>query len=168
VKLALALAAALALAPPFASKAAERAPADIVADIYRIAAGPKGDYQTSGIEDPQVRKTFTHRLLLAMDAMNRRSKKENEPILDFDPITASQDPSVADLKIEPESGDLAHPVVDASFDQGAAERAVVRYIFVREGAVWKLDDIAGGNGGNKWSLREIITPKSLKESIAPK
>jgi hypothetical protein len=142
-----------------AAFASERAPAEIVADIYRIAAGPKGDYQTPGIDDPRVKKTFTRSLLRAMDAMDRRSKKRNEPILDFDPITASQDPSVADLKIAPEPGDPARPVIDASFDQGGTERAIVRYMFARDGNSWKVDDIAGSSGGEKWSLREIIAPK---------
>ncbi len=147
------------LLTPIAAFAAERAPAEIVADIYRIAGGPQGDFQTSGIEDKAVRAQLSRSLVKAMDAMNKRSKKTNEPILDFDPISDSQDPSVNDLKIAPEAGDPAHPIVDASFDSGAPERRIVRYIFVREGKGWKIDDISGGAGEGKWDLREIITPK---------
>jgi hypothetical protein len=152
----LALAASLAPLPAFA---AERAPAQIVADIYRIAGGPQGDYQTGGIEEKGVRAQFTRSLLKAIDAMNKRSKAANEPILDFDPITDSQDPTVNDLKIAPEPGESAHPIVDASFDSGASERRVVRYAFVREGIAWKVDDISGGSGDGKWDLRQIIAPK---------
>ncbi len=152
------LALALLLAPVSAS-AAERAPAEIVTEIYRIAGGPQGDFQTSGIEDKGVRAQLSRTLVKAMDAMNRRSKATDEPILDFDPITDAQDPSVNDLKIAPEAGDPAHPIVDASFDSGAPERHIVRYVFVREGKAWKVDDISGGAGEGKWDLREIIASK---------
>jgi hypothetical protein len=139
--------------------AAERTPADLVADIYRIAGGPLGDYQTKGIDEKGVRQQFSRSLLKAMDAMNQRSKKTNEPILDFDPITDSQDPSVVDLKIAPDPGDPARPIIDASFDRGDNARDIVRYVFVREGNAWKLDDISGGADDSKWDLREIITSK---------
>ena len=149
-----------ALLAPIAAFAAERTPTDIVTDIYRIAAGPKGDYMAAGIDDPRVRKQFSHSLLKAMDAMNLRAKKTGELLLDFDPITSSQDPSVFDLKIEPEPGDSAHPVVDASFNRAASEndlkRHIVRYIFLREGNAWKLDDIGGTVADDKWSLRETL------------
>jgi hypothetical protein len=155
------LLAGLACASALATSAlaAERTPADLVADIYRIAGGPLGDYQTKGIDEKGVRQQFSRSLLKAMDAMNRRSKKTNEPILDFDPITDSQDPSVVDLKITPEPGDPARPIIDASFDRGENARDVVRYAFVREGNAWKLDDISGGADDSKWDLREIITAK---------
>ena len=155
----LALLALALLLGPVSTFAAERAPAEIVTDIYRIAGGPQGDFQTSGIEDKAVRAKLSRSLAKAMDAMNKRSKATNEPILDFDPITDSQDPTVNDLKIAAEAGDPAHPVVDASFDSGASERHILRYIFVREGKAWKVDDIGGGAGDGKWDLREIITPK---------
>ena len=34
----------------------------------------------------------------------------------------------------------------------------MRYLFVREGDAWKVDDIAGGAGDDKWDLRDIIKP----------
>ena len=111
------------------------------------------------IDEKGVRQQFSRSLLKAMDAMNLRSKKTNEPILDFDPITDSQDPSVVDLKIAPEPGDPSRPIVDASFDRGENARDIVRYVFVREGNAWKLDDINGGAGDSKWDLREIIAAK---------
>jgi hypothetical protein len=156
---------AAALAGLFASPvlADDPAPKDMVTEIYHIAAGPKGDYQTvSAFDDKQVRKNFTKSLLAADSAMNARSKKLNEPILDFDPITNSQDPSVRNLTIAVESADAAKTIVAASFDsEGSKTRNVVRYIFVRDGAAWKLDDISGENGGaDKWDLRAIMNPKA--------
>ena len=136
-------------------------PAEMVAEIYTIAAGPAGDYQTpSAITIPAGRRMLSAALRKAMDAMEERSAKLNEPILDFDPVTCSQDPSVIDLKIAPEAADSRHATVAASFAQSdKPARVVVRYIFVREGAEWKLDDIKGVDGARKWDLRAIIKPK---------
>ena len=85
--------------------------------------------------------------------MDARSKKLNEPILDFDPVTNSQDPQVEKLTIAAE-GDAA---AAATFFSGDVKH-VVRYSFVREDGAWKVDDIAGGAGDDKWDLRDIIKP----------
>ncbi len=147
----LVLAGASLLSP--AALAAEAAPADIVASIYRIYAGPKGDYQSGSIEDKRVAAFFTKSLRAALKAMNARSKKLNEPILDFDPVTDSQDPQVERLSIAPQS----ETVVAATFFSGELKH-VVRYVFVREDGAWRIDDIAGGAGDGKWDLREIVKP----------
>jgi hypothetical protein len=120
-------------------------PSEMVADLYAIAAGPR---------------MLSAALRKAMDAMEERSAKLNEPILDFDPVTNSQDPSVIDLKIAPEAADAHHATVAASFAQSdKPARVVVRYVFVREAGEWKLDDIKGADGGIRWDLRAIITVK---------
>ncbi len=141
----------------------EQSPKDQVVEIYRIAAGPKGDYLSpSAFADKQVRRHFTKSLLDADKAMNLRSKKLNEPILDFDPVTNSQDPSVRGLSIAVESADAANTVVAASFNsEGRTGPNIVRYIFVREGGAWKLDDIRGEDGDEKWDLRALMDPKAL-------
>jgi hypothetical protein len=141
--------------------AEEQSPNDMVVEIYHIAAGPKGDYQVpSAIDDAKARKHFTKALLAAKKAMDLRSKKLNEPILDFDPVTNSQDPIVRNLSIAVESSDAAKTVVAASFDsEGKTPRNIVRYIFAREGGAWKIDDISGENGDDKWDLREVMNPK---------
>ncbi len=133
--------------------AADPAPADVVALIYRVYAGPKGDYSKGSIEDKRVAATFTASLRKALAAMNARSKALNEPILDFDPVTDSQDPMVERLSIAPES----ERVVAATFFSGDVKH-VVRYVLVREGGGWRIDDISGGAGDDKWDLREIIKP----------
>ncbi len=144
------LAGASLLASP--ALAADAAPADIVATIYRIYAGPKGDYSQGSIEDKRVAAAFTASLRKALAAMNVRSQKLNEPILDFDPVTDSQDPMVERLSIAPESDS----VVAATFFSGDVKH-VVRYVFVRENGAWKIDDIAS-EGADKWDLRAIIKP----------
>jgi hypothetical protein len=146
----LVLAGASLLSP--AALAAQAAPADIVASIYRIYAGPKGDYQDGNIEDKRVSVFFTKSLRAALKAMDARSKKLDEPILDFDPVTDSQDPMVERLSIAPGS----EGVVEATFYSGDVKH-VVRYVFEREDGAWKVDDIAG-EGADKWDLRDIIEP----------
>ncbi|HYA73013.1 MAG TPA: DUF3828 domain-containing protein [Roseiarcus sp.] len=133
--------------------AADATPADVVASIYRIYAGPKGDYSQGSIEDKRVAAAFTASLRKALAAMNARSQKRNEPILDFDPVTDSQDPMVERLSIAPESESVAA----ATFYSGDVKH-VVRYVFVRENGAWKIDDISGGSGEGAWDLRAIIKP----------
>jgi len=142
--------------------AQEQSPRDQVVEIYRVAAGPKGDYLSpSPFDDRRVRRHFTKSLLNAENAMDMRSRKLNEPILDFDPVTNSQEPSVRNLAIAVESADAARTVVAASFDRESRPlRNVVRYIFVREGGGWKLDDMRGQEGDDKWDLRELMNPKA--------
>jgi hypothetical protein len=133
--------------------AAVAAPAEIVTAIYRIYAGPKGDYQAGSIEDKRIAVYFSASLRKALAAMNARSRKSNEPILDFDPVTDSQDPQVERLSIGPEG----ESVVAATFFS-RSEKRVVRYTFEREAGAWKIDDITGGSGAGAWDLRRIIAP----------
>ena len=146
--------AAIAVAVPSAGLAAgENSPADVTTAIYRIYAGPKGDYQSGNLDDKRVVVYLSKSLRAALKAMDARSKKLNEPILDFDPVTNSQDPQVDKLTIAAE-GDAA---AAATFFSGEVKH-VVRYSFVREGDAWKVDDISGGAGDDKWDLRDIIKP----------
>jgi len=137
----------------FSTLAADSAPADIVSAIYHIYAGPKGDYQTGNLDDKRVVVYLSKSLRAALKAMDARSKTLNEPILDFDPVTDSQDPQVEKLSIAPE-GDAA---AVATFYSGDVKH-LVRYSFVREGDAWKVDDISGGGGGDAWDLRDVIKP----------
>ncbi len=145
------LAGAIALATP--AVAADQAAADVVTSIYRIYAGPKGDYASGSFDDPKVVAHFTKSLRAAMMAMYARSKRTDEPILDFDPVTDSQDPLVERLSIAPESDS----VVAATFYSGQ-DKHVVRYVFKREAGGRRIDDVSGGEGDGKWDLREIIKP----------
>ena len=133
--------------------AGEKSPAEVTTAIYQIYAGPKGDYQTGNLDDKRVAAYLSKSLRAALKAMEARSKTLDEPILDFDPVTDSQDPQVEKLAIAPE-GDAA---AVATFFSGEVKH-VVRYSFVRDGATWKVDDISGGAGDDKWDLRDIIKP----------
>ena len=147
------LAAAAVAAPGAAPAAGESSPAEVTTAIYAIYAGPKGDYQAGNLDDKRVAAYLSKSLRAALKAMEARSKKLNEPILDFDPVTDSQDPQVEKLAIAAE-GDAA---AVATFFSGEVKH-VVRYSFVRDGDAWKVDDISGGAGDDKWDLRDIIKP----------
>jgi hypothetical protein len=145
----------------FAAPKVAHEPVEIVTEIYRVAAGPNGKYEgQSAIENKQVRKQyFSKSLVAALVAMKKREK--DGPILDFDPITNSQDPSVKNLSITQESKTDTKAVVVAkffSFDE--KEPSIVRYDFIKDGADWKIDEITGQRGGDKtqaWSLRKVIS-----------
>ena len=147
------LLAAAAAVPTAARGAGESSPADVTTAIYRIYAGPKGDYQSGNLDDKRVAVYLSKSLRAALKAMDARSKKLNEPILDFDPVTDSQDPQVEKLTIAAE-GDT---VATATFFSGDVKH-VVRYSFVREDGAWKVDDISGGAGDETFDLRDIIKP----------
>ena len=147
------LLAATATVPSAARAAGENSPADVTTAIYHIYAGPKGDYQSGNLDDKRVAVYLSKSLRAALKAMDARSRKLNEPILDFDPVTDSQDPQVEKLAIAPE-GDAA---AVATFYSGDVKH-VVRYNFVREDGAWKVDDISGGAGDETFDLRDIIKP----------
>jgi hypothetical protein len=133
-------------------------PREIVEEIYQISAGKEGEYKgPSAFDDKRVRKLyFSKSLLAAVTKMEKKSAKLNEPILDFDPITDSQDPSVKGLLVQVEEEMPGKVTVEAqfkSFDDAKARS--VHYDFIKQGRVWKLDEIRGGRD-NKWSLRDII------------
>jgi hypothetical protein len=147
------LLAAGAAVPTAARAAGDASPADVVTAIYRAYAGPKGDYQTGNLDDKRVAVYLSRSLRATLKAMDARSRKFNEPILDFDPVTDSQDPEVEKLTIAP-AGDAA---AVATFYSGDVKH-VIRYSFVREDGAWKVDDISGGAGDETFDLRDIIKP----------
>jgi hypothetical protein len=158
IRLLVASSAATAL-PAHAAAPAAASPRDIVVEIYKISAGKDGKYQgPSAFNDKAVRsRYFSKSLLAALVKMEKLSKQKDEPILDFDPVTNSQDPDVKDLQIAVESETPASAVVAArflSFDDKAP--SIVRYDFVKDGGGWKIDDMRGEHGTDKWTLRDII------------
>ncbi len=162
-----ALFAALAFVLPASPGAAGDAPGPVeaVKQIYHIAAGPKGDYQSCDVDDqiactldgPRIRALLTHSLAAALDAMNKRSEAADAPILDFDPISDSQDPSIDRLSITggAPKGDDARVAVEFFFEKGPkAPRTELGYVLKREDGGWRVDDIVK-DGKDGWDLRKI-------------
>jgi hypothetical protein len=133
-------------------------PLEIVQKIYAASAGRDGKYQgISGFTDKTIRKLYFSKLLLAaLSRADALSKKRNEPIIDFDPVLNTQeDPEVKNLHIAVESETPMQSTVAATF-VSYGEQNIVRYLFIKEGDVWKLDDMHGESGTDKWSLRAMI------------
>jgi hypothetical protein len=145
---------------PAAAQTAGSDPKSIVEQIYKISAGKDGKYQgTSAFhQKPLQNRWFSKGLLAALKQVDAYSKKTGDIGLDFDPVTNSQDPSVNRLTIDNESTGAAKSIVSAKFFvETAKEPDNIRYIFVREGNAWKLDDMTGDRGGkDRWVLRNIL------------
>jgi hypothetical protein len=143
-----------------AAPAAVNDPSDVVAAIYKAAAGPGGKYD-DGISvffDPGSRRRFLSKNLQAeLKVMEKRTPKGDESDLDFDPVCACNDPSVEDLKITTESQNDTQAVVVADFQShDEKDRIVLRYLLVKENGAWKVDDIIS-TGKDKWQVRKIVT-----------
>ncbi len=158
------LAAVAGLAPIARATAAPKIPDDpkaIVVEIYRLSAGKNGKYEgSSAFTTPSVRKRWFSRKFLAAVVADERAAKGEVGNIDFDPVTASQDPSVKNLTISDESKSADNAVVSAeffSFDEKTS--TVVRYFFIREGGGWKLDNMTCvAPSDTKWNLRELLKP----------
>jgi hypothetical protein len=145
-------------------KPAAHAPLDIVEAIYRVSAGKDGSYSgPSAFDDTKIRQLyFSKGLIAAVAAM--QAKSAGGPILNFDPITNSEGPDVQDLDIAVESEHPDRVIIAAKF-KSESDSSILHYDFIKEGKVWKLDDIRGEIAGQsgQWSLREIIR-NSLQRS----
>jgi len=133
-------------------------PLEIVQKIYAASAGKDGKYQgASGFDDKGIRRLyFSKSLLAALRHADDLSKKRDEPVIDFDPVLNTQEePDVKSLDIKLESETPTQSVVAAAFINND-EQNIVRYEFIKQGSAWKLDDMRGERGDDKWSLRGMI------------
>lgn len=148
----------VALPAQAAGPAPATSPLEIVQKIYAISAGPDGKYEgASGFDDKGIRRLyFSKSLVAALGRADALSKKRDEPIIDFDPVLNTQEePDVKSLDIKVESETPTQSVVAATFVDDD-EKSIVRYTFIKEGSAWKLDEMRGERGDDKWSLREMI------------
>jgi hypothetical protein len=135
---------------------AAHAPRDIVATIYKVSAGKDGGYDgPSAFDDGRIRKLYFSKGLIAAMAATEK-KTPGGSILNFDPITNSE-ADVGDLNIALESEKADRMSVAARFNS-ASDASIIHYDFVKEGKLWKLDNIRGEIVGQQgqWSLREIL------------
>lgn len=138
-------------------------PRDIIVQIYKLGAGEEGAYDgPSAFDDKRVRRAyFSKSLLAALAAMEKKEKATDSLILDFDPVTNSQDPDVKNLSITEEMKTADKATIAAKFwSYNETQPSIVRYDFVKEGKAWKLKEIRGESPKERnvppWSLRKII------------
>jgi Protein of unknown function (DUF3828) len=155
------LAAALPLeamaAPPTADD-----PAVIVTAIYTRAAKGKGDGGGAFvIENNAAKAKYLSKSLVALWARaDARTPKGDVGPVDFDPVTNSQEPDVKSFKVVAEKQEAEKATIAVTIDgHRARERRadqIVRYDFVREAGLWKIDDIRGAADGKPWSIRGML------------
>lgn len=128
--------------------------------LYKKLAAGKGDSggQIYWLEPKDRPKWFSAALVKAWSGAEARAKARGEEIgpVDFDPFTNSQDPMVKGFKLE--KLDAVAPVtklrVTLSGGYTAGDGILVFDLVQEKG--WKIDDIQGSSGGDRWSLKEIL------------
>ncbi len=135
-------------------------PAAIVTVIYQKVSAGKGDSggQFLWLKAKDRARTMSKSLLALWAKADKHEKPGEMGPIDFDPVTNSQDPQVRffDVKTEKQSDTTA--TVAATFGARRNEPTVtVRYDFVHEGKLWKIDDIRGEVEKTPWSVRAMLT-----------
>ena len=154
---ALPLAASLAVVPQLAR--ADESTLAIVTMFYKVSAGKDGEYSGNSVffQEKIRAKYFSKSLRAELAALDNKSKQKDEPGIDFDPVTDSQDPSVKGLKIEQDGESDGESAVEASFSyEDGGPRKFVRYFFYRQNDAWKLDNMTSGPGEDGWDMRKLI------------
>lgn len=161
----------LARSSASASKAAPVAvqePRDIVAALYRLAAiDAKRAKPTSPFYDRKEREEFFSKSfdLLITDA-ETRSAHDNKPLLDFDPISASQDAELQKVTLKTDVLEPSKATVSATF-LNHKQPTVVTYDFIHDGGDWKINDIKGTTEKEAWSVRKILKATGKEPTTLP-
>ncbi len=149
-----------ALAGATGARAAEATPEARMEAMYRRLAAGKGDsggqiFWTKAAERP---KWFSSALVSLWAAAEKRAAEREDELgpIDFDPFTNSQDPLVETFTVK--RLDAAGPVSVVQVTlAGRGEDGTLVFHLVRQGDVWKIDDILGSSSGDRWSLRQILS-----------
>ena len=158
---------ALAVHPALAAPPTANDPLAIVNAIYARAAKGKGD--TGGgfvIETKAAKAKYLSKALVALWAKaDAHTPKGDVGPVDFDPVTNSQEPDVKSFSAVAEKQEADKAVIAVTI-KGNTPRAkpvdnTIRYSFVRDDGLWKIDDISGASDGEPWSIRTMLTD-SLK------
>lgn len=151
----------LASLEPLTALAAE-SPREFVIAVYRGAAASGATSWDVLLARAMGRKRpFSKSFDAALKAADAKSRKTQEPWLDFDPVSNSQDPSIHGLSVNVVSDTPKKATISAEFRSAPGPKAIasqVIYDFVRENKLWVLDNIRGGILGKKstaWSLQKL-------------
>jgi hypothetical protein len=143
-------------------------PPGIINSIYTRVTKGNGDSGGAFVtQGNAARAKYLSKSLVTLWAKADAHTTEGDIVIDFDPITNSQDPSVKSFAVTPEKLDNGIATIAVKMTTGYAKQSdnpadtVVRYDFVRDGGHWKIDDIRGAVDGKPWSVRALLT-NSLK------
>lgn len=131
-----------------------------LAGLYKKITAGKGDSggQIYWSEPKDRPKWFSAALVKLWAEAEKRAKSRGDDLapIDFDPFTNSQDPSVKSYKIE--KLDAVAPITKLRITLAGGYSGgdgILVFDLVQEKG-WKIDDIQGSAGGDRWSLREIL------------
>jgi Protein of unknown function (DUF3828) len=143
-------------------------PVKIVNGIYARAARGKGDGGGGFVIETRAAKAkYLSKSLVELWARaDAHTPKGDVGPVDFDPVTNSQDPDLKSFAVTTEKLDADKAVIAVTMTGHRAPREkpadqTVRYAFVRDTGLWKIDDISGSGDGEPWSIRSMLT-ESLK------
>jgi hypothetical protein len=152
----------------FAAPPTPNDPLAIVNAIYARAAKGKGDGGGGFLLDSKATraKNLSKSLSALWIKADARTPKGDVGPVDFDPVTNSQEPDVKSFTLTSEksgadTATIAVTITGANAPRANAADAVIRYDFVRDAGLWKIDDIRGAEDGKPWSLRGMLS-NSLK------
>ena len=99
---------------------------------------------------------FSKSLETLLNRAYAKSKKNDEPVIDFDPVMNTQElPRPKNLAVNVESAAADKTTIAATWDEPDAHMTV-RYDFIQEDGAWKIFDMRGdANGKDPWSLRKV-------------
>lgn len=142
--------------------AAATTPQAIVDWVYAQAIKPlKGEKSPQGggflLDAAEMKADFSAAFVKAWTTAHAKAKEDDGPIIDFDPATNSQDPDFARYRTSVEkTSDTTATIAANMWTKTGKVPTIVRYDFVKEGNVWKIDDIRGTVEKDPWSIRKLL------------
>lgn len=140
-------------------------PDELVSAVYRrvVADGGEAGGQFFWGDPKERAKSFSRELLELWERAAELQEKNDDGVgaIDWDPVTASQDPMVKSFTAKVErreaaSATIAVTLVDGRGRRAAASDEVVLWDLVREAGVWKVGEIRGSVNGEPWSVRRSL------------
>ena len=138
-------------------------PVAILNAIYARVTKGKGDSGGNFVFENKASKAkYLSKPLIELWAKSdAKTEKGDAGPPGFDPITNSQDPDVKSFAVNAEKSETDKATVAVTIKSHGSARKVradetIRYDFVREAGLWKIDDIRGTVDGKPWSLRQLF------------
>lgn len=132
-------------APP-PPPAADAKPEDIVRNLYERYFAEAYDY----LDDKLRPRYFTKATSALIGKVFDKSKKNDEPGIDYEPLIDGQDGEVKSLTIVATNSAPPKATVEARFTS-FEDKVTVIFDFFNDGGGWKIDDIRGKDS----SLKDI-------------
>ncbi|MBT9291991.1 YbjP/YqhG family protein [Prosthecodimorpha staleyi] len=135
---------AAAKKPVPAPAPASAKPEDVVRNLYARLDAEAYDYMTNR---KLAQRYFTASTVKLIDKVDAKSKKLQEPGIDYDPLIDGQDGEVKGLAVTVESATADRATVVAAFTS-FDEKLRVTFDMQLEKGAWRVEDIRGREGSS--------------------